>query len=54
MATTSSLTGSTLRVQAEPLVGVSPPKTQPLWRFALIGLGPLWRYSDCWSRSSSI
>jgi hypothetical protein len=45
MATTPSLTGSTLRVQAEPLVEapvrVPPPKTQPLWRFALVGLGPL-------------
>ena len=41
MAKTPSLTGSTLRVQAEPFVGVSPPKTQPLWRFALVGLGPL-------------
>jgi hypothetical protein len=31
---------------AEPLVatsvvGMSTPKSQPLWRFALVGLGPL-------------
>jgi hypothetical protein len=46
MGTTPSLMGSTLRVQTEPLVepprvDVPLPKTQPLWRFALVGLGPL-------------
>jgi hypothetical protein len=42
MATTPLRSGSTLRVEPEPPpVSVPPPRVQPLWRFALIGLGPL-------------
>jgi hypothetical protein len=45
MATTPSLTGQTLGAEAEPLVepppASVPPKVQPLWRFVLVGLGPL-------------
>jgi hypothetical protein len=46
MATPPSLTSSVPRAEAEPLVEAPPisapvPKAQPLWRFALVGLGPL-------------
>jgi len=40
MATTPSLTGSPIRVQPEAFV-TPPANVQPLWRFALVGLGPL-------------
>ena len=45
MATTHALS-STQPVMTAPLltadIGANPPaKTQPLWRFALVGLGPL-------------
>jgi hypothetical protein len=46
MATTPSFTSSISRAEAEPLVEaplavIAAPKVQPLWRFALVGLGPL-------------
>lgn len=46
MATTPPLTDAIPRAQAEPPVeappvGVPELRVQPLWRFALVGLGPL-------------
>jgi hypothetical protein len=46
LAATPTLITSTQLTAAEPLldghVGTMPtPKSQPLWRFALVGLGPL-------------
>jgi hypothetical protein len=46
MAATSVPITATEAASAEPLVptpvvSMSAPKSQPLWRFALIGLGPL-------------
>jgi hypothetical protein len=46
MATTSVPIRATEPASPEPLVAtsvvsMSTPKSQPLWRFALIGLGPL-------------
>ena len=46
MAATPSLTGSPQPagidvLPATPVGSVPAPKVQPLWRFALVGLGPL-------------
>lgn len=46
MATTSVSIRATVPASPEPpvatsVVSISAPKSQPLWRFALVGLGPL-------------
>jgi hypothetical protein len=46
MAATTGYLNSTQPTATEPLVAatlvtMTPPKSGPLWRFALVGLGPL-------------
>jgi len=46
MAATTGTINSTPLTATEPLVAatlvtMTPPKSGPLWRFALVGLGPL-------------
>jgi hypothetical protein len=46
MAATTVYINSTQRAATEPLVAgalvtMTPPTSGPLWRFALVGLGPL-------------
>jgi hypothetical protein len=46
VATTTEYSSSAQPIAAQPLVAanvltMTPPKSGPLWRFALVGLGPL-------------